>query len=104
DVTDRFELTRDAAIEMCLPRIDDEVSSLQRCVLYNLNRWICCCNRSTNSPEILPVDPQRNGLVIRYALERNSRYGGDNIGIHGDLSLYDLARDFQSQANDLFLH
>src|SRR5262249_44859486 len=85
EVTDRFDLTRDAAVEMRLPGIDDEVSSLQRGVLFDLDRWICRRNRCTNSREILPADPQRDGLVTRYALERDSRDGGNNIRIHGEL-------------------
>src|SRR5438552_1620533 len=89
---------------MRLGSIDCEISALQARILFNGNRGVCRSNRNADSSEILLADPECNRLVTGYSLERNGSQSSNNIRLHLEFSLDDLARDLQCQANDLFLH
>src|SRR5207237_6531689 len=61
---DRIDLTADAAVQMCLSGIDDEIASLQRGIVFDSNRRIDVRDCNADPPEILSADAERNRLMI----------------------------------------
>src|SRR6266481_4490255 len=89
---------------MGLPSIDNEIASLEIRILFHSHRGIHIGDCGADTFEILAADAKREGLMALNALECYGGKRGDQVRIHREFPLYDLARDLQRHSDRMFLH